>query len=1064
MEVQSFSRFRRLRPLSAVLCRLSSAWPLTSRVSRLPSSSRPLSAVRCRLSSPSPRHFHALAFAFFAAHSASAAISIVDFGFPAGTNRFGCASDPAVFERALAPLGEVRRLPAARLHETNVLCRATTDLLIVPCGSAFPAAAAPALRAYLKAGGSLLTTGGYAFDAPLVKADDGRWMTADDVRAALPPGVEPVPLLPASWWGPSVPEGYPARMQTVRGPDGSDGVEVRQDKFHFWVNAYMSEKGTNRFEGADVISFYGRGGGTTRRGKVEFVDRDGKTRWFARFPVTDEWREYRLAAADFRTVSTPKDPTKVPPFSFSRTRSFAIGVDLAGADQERPAAFAIACVRKATDARARSRVAFPRINTRYGRLKDAIHPRDDQVGAFDPSFTFADARLPGFDGTVSGYAAVAQLGVNGHGFSKCRCVWRELAQATSADGESLGPAAGLVYHFDSTFKGSAWALFGVADRDLFTAGSPWAGARLRALARRLLDRLHLNRTRARYACYRVGERAEISTRVANLGGAPRDVTVRMRLADETGNELRRFEQACTVKAGEQLRVAFGLPVTDETPDLVTFTAELVDARGARIDEESGAFVVWNEDVIAGGPKLTARGSLFALDGSVRFWTGAQTFWGQTDPYTARDPLAFARDFKRMREMGLRWTRQFIPWRTEWGEDLKKADVRFSDAVVQLAQKYGLVFYHTEYAAPNATGEALKEQNRLFAEIAARYRTVPGFAIDIRNEPYLSQPSSRAAMEQERTWLASNRRAAEAARPGVLVSVGHSQGWAGGRTTKDPAYGTQDLDFTDRHYYGDPNLMPLDLKDVDQRILGKPLVLGECGAKCHPTFQEEDAGGGDDEAMFATRFRVLAARTFGLGGAAILAWHWRDPMEGLFPHGLLHATGVPRRAGPVFARISRAFGRVELAENAPDVVVALDEERRADGARRGGYIRLAHELDKALLYWGANWSKVTASRIGDCRAKLVLKPEDFEGRGEDALRREIGDRLRAARCRIARHAGDSELLESYIVPCAQGTAWVFWNDGNAATTVSRPGFRFTLPPKRIGFVTEGLGKDPSVEIL
>ena len=63
-------------------------------------------------------------------------------------------------------------------------------------------------------------------------------------------------------------------------------------------------------------------------------------------------------------------------------------------------------------------------------------------------------------------------------------------------------------------------------------------------------------------------------------------------------------------------------------------------------------------------------------------------------------------------------------------------------------------------------------------------------------------------------------------------------------------------------------------------------------------------------------------------SAILAWHWRDPMEGLFPAGLLHATGVPRRAGQVFARISRAFGRVELAENAPDVVVALDEERRA----------------------------------------------------------------------------------------------------------------------------------------
>lgn len=46
------------------------------------------------------------------------------------------------------------------------------------------------------------------------------------------------------------------------------------------------------------------------------------------------------------------------------------------------------------------------------------------------------------------------------------------------------------------------------------------------------------------------------------------------------------------------------------------------------------------------------------------------------------------------------------------------------------------------------------------------------------------------------------------------------------------------------------------------------------------------------------------------------------MEGLFPAGLLHATGVPRRAGQVFARISRAFGRVELAENAPAAVEPL----------------------------------------------------------------------------------------------------------------------------------------------
>ena len=1000
-----------------------------------------------------------------AAPRASVGISIVDFGFPAGTNRFGCASDPAVFERALAPLGEVRRIPAERLGETNVLIRATTDLLVVPCGAAFPAAAAPALRAYLKAGGSLLTTGGYAFDAPLVRGADGRWLTADDVRAALPPGTEPVTLAPASWWGPSVPEGYPARMVAVKGPDGSEGVELRQDKFHFWANAYMGNKSTNHLAGADVISFYARSGGTTHRGKVEVGDVDGKIRWFARFPVTSDWREYRLAAADFRPVSPPKDATAAPAFSFARARGFTIGIDLAGAEQERPASFAIATLRKAADVRARTRVAFPRINTRYGRLKDAIHPRDDQVGAFDPSFTFADAHLPGFGGTMRGFAAVAQLGVNGHGFSKNRCVWRELVPATAADGEALGPAAGLVYHFDATFKGSAWALFGVTDRDLFVDGSPWAGERLRTLATRLLDRLHLNRTKARYACYRVGERAVLSTRVANLGRAARAVTVRMRLADEDGRELRAFEQACSVKAGEQLPVEFDLPVTDATPDFVTFTATLLDESGARVDAESGAFVVWNEGVLARGPKVEVRDAAFALDGNVRFWMGAQTYWGQVESYTARDPLTYARDFRRMRDMGLRWTRQFIPWRTEYGAGVKKADMRFSDAVVQLAQKYGLVFYHAEYANPDETGEKLKAQNALFAEIAARYRKVPGFAIDVRNEPHLTQPTSRAAMEQEREWLASDRRAAQAARPGTLVSVGHSQGWADGRKrTKDPAYGTQDLDFTDRHYYGDALLMPLDLKDVDQRALGKPLVLGECGAKCHPTFKEEDVGGGDDDAEFAARFRALTARTFGLGGAAILAWHWRDPPEGIFPHGLLHATGAPRAAGKAFARMAQAFGKLDLAANAPDVVVALDEKPRENAQTRADYVRQAHALDKALLHWGANWSKITSSRVGDCRAKLILKPEDFGGLSPDELRRTVGDRLRAADCRIARDAGDSETLESYLVPCVGGLARVFWNGGDKEEDVRRPGVRLVLPPKRIGLVVETRGQAPQVEIL
>ena len=127
-----------------------------------------------------------------------------------------------------------------------------------------------------------------------------------------------------------------------------------------------------------------------------------------------------------------------------------------------------------------------------------------------------------------------------------------------------------------------------------------------------------------------------------------------------------------------------------------------------------------------------------------------------------------------------------------------------------------------------------------------------------------------------------------------MSVGWSQGWGGGTVIKDPLLASLDLDFTDRHYYGPPDRLPPEIKDVDLRGLGKPLILGECGAKDHPTFAKLDPWGmGDDDAGYNARFLWLGHHALGLGAAVISSWHWRDPMEGIFPCGIVHPTGVPR---------------------------------------------------------------------------------------------------------------------------------------------------------------------------
>ena len=205
--------------------------------------------------------------------------------------------------------------------------------------------------------------------------------------------------------------------------------------------------------------------------------------------------------------------------------------------------------------------------------------------------------------------------------------------------------------------------------------------------------------------------------------------------------------------GTNTPVKCAWPVGPDAPDYVDFTAELVDASGKIVDREYGAFVVWNEAVIAKGPRLAVEGTYFTLDGHPGFWIGAQSYWGQKRSTTARSPRAFDRDFSQMRAAGLRFTRLFMPWGCE-------EDKRVSDACVQLAQKHGLVIYYVKSGNnPMVEGAAFDAQIAHYGEFAGRYRNVPGFMIDICNEPKMKLPPSWESAKKMRRWLASCRAAA-----------------------------------------------------------------------------------------------------------------------------------------------------------------------------------------------------------------------------------------------------------------------------------------------------------------
>ena len=717
------------------------------------------------------------------------------------------------------------------------------------------------------------------------------------------------------------------------------------------------------------------------------------------------------------------------------------------------------------------------INKRHGQFRDCLKTEPTQIGAFDPSFLLTnvasvalssvqDGILPPvrLDGGLIGFAAVGVLGENGHGYAPNAAVWRPVLEAHDSNGREKGPVGAFLRHYRGAYRGSRWAFFGATDRDLFADGSDGARKLLPAVAKRLLDGLFLAETTAGYACYRTGETAVVKTQVANFGPRDRKVSVRLALRDERGNLVHETSVPVMARRGTTSDVQANWTVPEGfADDLVSFAAELT-SDGVLVDREDDAFVVWQAKTVANGPKLAADGTIFSIDGRRRFAFGCQTHWAQYQPYTARSPKEMASDFRMMRACGFRWARLFLRWDSEFCR-------RISDAAVLLAQKYGLVVYHTQqWMDARATGEELAKQNAVFSGIVARYRNVPGFALDICNEPRLDGVSpSPEAVAQEKAWADSNFSAARKSRPDVLVAVGHSQGWGGGRSTKDPAIGILGASFADRHYYGPWNRMFEDLKDVDQRAIGKPLVLAECGAKCHPTFAAANADGvGDTEERYDVRFKCYAAHAFGLGCSAMLAWMWRDPMEGIFPCGIVHQTRVPRQAAETLTRMAQAFGRFELVENPPDVVVCLDEGPRMKSEGRRAYLDRTDAVDRALLHWGANWSKITERAMGRTKGvRLVLSVDELPTGDEGALRTEVGRRLKASGATLARRAGDDETAVYFRVPGADGTvAWLVWNP-NAGRSVSlvRGERRMEVPAHGVGYmVTDRGGKAVSAEVF
>lgn len=110
--------------------------------------------------------------------------AVLDLGdrLPAGVTT---AHSPAALAEVLrAGSWGVTILQAGDLADPKLLTATNFDVVVLPYGPAFPAEAKDAFRAYLRQGGSFLSTDGYAFDLPVVWTDRGWSTVSTDITAA----------------------------------------------------------------------------------------------------------------------------------------------------------------------------------------------------------------------------------------------------------------------------------------------------------------------------------------------------------------------------------------------------------------------------------------------------------------------------------------------------------------------------------------------------------------------------------------------------------------------------------------------------------------------------------------------------------------------------------------------------------------------------------------------------------------------------------------------------------------------------------------------------------------
>ncbi len=913
-----------------------------------------------------------------------------DPAFSAGA----AATPPETFEKVFAEMG----VPAARL-DADAVCdpaRLNTglcDLLVVPTGAAYPAAGKEALVAFLKGGGDLLCSGGYAFDRLMVR-EGGAWVPQDGMlrrerlRAADPAAA----LIPnggfengAEGWSAATPETCAVTAEPGCAGAACGRVDNRPaGEGTAWRAVLAVEPGRSYLVGARLKTGPVQGSGYAYMAVYQYAA-DNSILHFTDFIQ-------KTAASDWQ-----RHETLVDVLPGAARVEFSAGFYRASGTLWLDDATCGVMPREI------------RINAHYGKPVDGLVVEPDQLMLFSPDQKFEHQYyLYGPDKTVyKGYEATAQL----NGTAR----WIRLEHPGNYFAETVLGA--LVVHWDGSFPNSVWALFGVENADIFSgeAGMEMLRDALEKMRSGVFDLYFaLNTYVKKPAPQKKGTPmptggftfpiswdsgspcegiATAKAVIKNTAKVPRTVNINGLTLLLQPDEKRLYEwsddDCFSFRLGQyflwEKSMDIGPLIDDPRLPLPTIRT---DGDRYLLTRQIGWDLLFDQELDC---------CLFGTDTYGNMFSSPNQ-----SPYTWADELSLM----RLYDLDLFENLQFIP------ENYTYTPEQWSqiDTLIRLAQHYDLIYMAGLLIGQDVavSDDELEKQAAMCAEFARRYRDVPGliyylngdFQLKLKDLPDLRRdwnallrarhgtdaaarevwkgvapadggeipvtehaaqgwydPKARDVAEFKaaliRRWVGRLCDAIRAEDPGQPVTAEYYQRTYNGI---DLRLTMEDMDAANIGYFDLPKRdlfkLAATVKWNDMRLVDRMINIGEFGVKTHDAWTPERGGFGYHIRRTPEEYEQLVwwmvHTAMAMGVSKIQNWCWSDDPDRIFPWGLCYNN--PLRPKPVLellCNLRAAADHVPIEHHPAETVFIMPDAWRTGAPEDFAHSTLMNALECLL---------------------------------------------------------------------------------------------------------------------